>query len=382
MNFDEEFEKIRPYNDSEVEQAIENIIVNESFKKVSKHLFPNIEFENVAAFLRNIKTIEEFQKKVSYNFLQNIIKTTITKLSSSGIENINLSKGHLYIANHRDIVLDTAMLQAIFFEHNISTSEITVGDNLTANSLFKEIGKLNKMFTLYRGGGKIQMYKNAILHSKYIHQLVRERHESLWIAQRDGRTKDGNDKTQQGLLKMLIGDRRDIVPAIKELNIIPVSTSYEYEPCFKEKINELYISSFKEYVKDENEDMNSVVTGMFAQKGRVHIGLGTPVNKIIENINFNNEQLSNNEIIDIFVTEIDKQIYENYKLFPNNFIAWDMLNNSTRFKEEYSNQQKAEFNKYVNNTVSEIEGDKEKIKNIALSIYANPINNKADKILT
>ncbi len=376
MNFDEEFEKIRPYNDSEVKQAIENIIADESFKKVSKHLFPNIEFAKVAYFLKNIKTIEEFQTQVSYKFLQNLIKNTIDELTSSGVENINLSKGHLYIANHRDIVLDTALLQAIFFENNLPTSEITVGDNLTANSLFREIGKLNKMFTLYRGGGKIQMYKNAVLHSKYIHQLVRERHESLWIAQRDGRTKDGNDKTQQGLLKMLIGDRRDIVPAIKELNIIPVSTSYEYEPCFKEKINELYISSFKEYVKAENEDMNSVVTGMFSQKGKVHIGLGTPLNKIIENINLNTEQLSNNEIIDVFVTEIDKQIYKNYKLFPNNFIAWDILNNSNRFKNEYSTLQKEKFEKYVNNTVNEIEGDKEKITNIALSIYANPVNNK------
>jgi hypothetical protein len=372
MDFDKEFEKIRPYNDSEVKQGIDKLISLKEFTQVSKYLFPDVEIERVIGFLKKIDTINDFQKIISSRFLQGIVKSTITEISSTGVDSVK-NEGHLFIANHRDIVLDAALMQAILLNKDIPTTEITVGDNLTANPFFKEMGKLNKMFTLYRGGGKIQMYKNAILHSKYIHRLVRERNTSLWIAQRDGRTKDGNDKTQQGLLKMLLGDRRDIIPAIKELDIVPVSTSYELEPCFKEKINELYISKYKEYVKEENEDMNSIVTGMFGQKGRVHIAFGTPINDTIKDID--DKELTNNEIIEIFINEIDKQIYNNYKLWPNNYIAWDILNNTNKYKDKYTKAEKATFESYIDKTIKEIEGNKSEILEIALGIYANPINN-------
>jgi len=373
MDFDKEFEKIRPYNDSEVKQGIERLMALKEFAKISKYLFPDVDLERVKGFLKKIDTIAEFQKIISNRFLQGIVKTTITEITSTGVDSVK-NEGHLFIANHRDIVLDAALMQAILLSKDIPTTEITVGDNLTVNPFFKEMGKLNKMFTLYRGGGKIQMYKNAILHSKYIHRLVRERNTSLWIAQRDGRTKDGNDKTQQGLLKMLLGDRRDVAPAIKELDIVPVSISYELEPCFKEKINELYISKHREYVKEENEDMNSVVTGMFGQKGRVHIAFGTPINNTIKSVDEGN--LTNNEIVDVFVTEIDKQIYNSYRLWPNNYIAWDMLNNSSKFQDKYTEKEKQEFESYVNKNISDIDGNKSEILEIALGIYANPINNK------
>lgn len=375
MDFDIEFEKIRPYNDSEVKEAIEDLIALKDFNKISKSLFPNIDTERVIGFLKGINTIAEFQNVISHKFLQRIIKTTTKGVTSSGVDLVQ-NKGHLFIANHRDIVLDTALMQAVLLTKKIPTTEITVGDNLTTNPFFKVIGKLNKMFTIYRGGGKIQMYKNAILHSKYIHRLIREKDQSLWIAQRDGRTKDGNDKTQQGLLKMLLGDRRDITLALKELDIVPVSTSYELEPCFKEKVSELYISRHQEYVKQENEDMNSVVVGMFGAKDRVHIAFGTPINDIIGEID--EEKLSPNEILDVFIKEIDKQVYNTYKLWPNNFIAWDILNNSQKYSDEYSKEEKAKFESYVDKAISEIKGDKKEITEIALGIYANPINNKTN----
>jgi len=366
MDFEKEFEKIRPYNDSEVPEAIDRLISNENFKNVKQFLGSKEE-------LKQIKTIEEFQTTYSQKFVQKTIDDTTDGLSSSGVEAIR-GKGHLFIANHRDIILDSALLQHLLQKKNIPTTEITVGDNLMANPLFHDLGKLNKVFTLSRGGGKIQMYKNAILHSKYIHNLIREKNESLWIAQRDGRTKDGNDKTQQGLIKMLLGDRKDIIPTLKELAIVPVSTSYEYEPCFKGKVREIYISLNEEYTKEKNEDMQSSVTSMFAYKGRIHLAFGTPLNKTLSDIE--NKKLSNIEIVDTYVNEIDKEIYQNYKLWPNNYIAWDILNNKENYTEKYTAENKLKFEKYIAESIKDIEGDKNQIKKIALGIYANPVSNK------
>ena len=372
MDFEAEFEKIRPYNDSEVKDAIEELLTDDNFDKISKYFISEPKAESLKE-LREINTIEEFQNKYSHRFVRRIINETTDGLTSSGSDEI-IRKGHLFIANHRDIVLDSAFLQIMLIDNGLPTSEITVGDNLMANSLFNVLGKLNKVFTLYRGGGKIQMYKNAVLHSKYIHNLIREKNDSLWIAQRDGRTKDGKDKTQQGLIKMLLGDRRDIVNALEELAIVPISMSYEFEPCLRMKTRELYISSYQEYVKQDDEDMYSTTSSMLAYKGRVHIAFCEGINKKIKNANFDN--LSNNEIVDFFVKEIDNEIYKNYKLWPNNYIAFDILNNTNKFINEYSTQEKSIFETYLMKSISDIEGDAKEIKEIALGIYANPLKNK------
>ena len=257
----------------------------------------------------------------------------------------------------------------------IDTTEITVGDNLMKNSLFCVLGKLNKVFTLIRGGGRIQMYKNAVLHSKYINHVIKERNESLWIAQRDGRTKDGHDKTQQGLLKMVLGNRRDVVTALQELAIVPVSTSYEFEPCLKGKIREIYITKKDgTYIKTEGEDMHSVATSVLAQKGRIHIGFGKRLNIIFKDIK--SRELSNNEIIDQFVQEIDKQIYDNYKLWPYNYLAWDIVNNKQDFLNEYNETDVVNFKAYIQENIVDAEGNRDELEKIALNIYANPVQNK------
>jgi len=374
MEFDIEFEKIRPYNNSEIPEAIEQLIANENFEKLIPFFLIDKKEKDVKKLLRAIRTIEEFQKTFSNPFLNYIIKGTSKGLTCTGVEDIK-GKGHLYIANHRDIILDTAFLQLLLQQNNIPTTEITVGDNLMKNPLFSIIGKLNKVFTLYRGGGRIQMYKNAILHAKYINNVIREKNESLWIAQRDGRTKDGNDKTQQGLLKMLLGNRRDIVPALQELAIVPVSTSYELEPCLKSKIRETYlIRKNGTYTKDEKEDMYAVSTSTLAPKGRIHIGFGKRLNVVLKNIN--EKELTDNEIVNVFVNEIDKQIYENYKLWPYNYLAYDRLNNKSSFTDKYTSEDIKNFEFYIEESISDIEGNKDELKTIAFEIYANPLINK------
>lgn len=374
MDFETEFKDIRPYNDSEVKEAIELLLSDKDFDKVSPFFFAGKNEEQVYSVIRNINTVQEFQQTFANPFLNNLIQETSDGLSSTGLEDIK-GKGHLYIANHRDIILDTAFLQLLLQQNKVPTTEIAVGDNLMENTLFSVLGKLNKVFTLKRGGGRIQMYKNAILHAKYINNIVREQNESLWIAQRDGRTKDGSDKTQQGLLKMLLGDRRDIIQALQELAIVPVATSYELEPCFVGKIRETYIIR-KEgaYTKSENEDMRSVATSTLAPKGRIHIGFGKRLNIILKDIE--KEELSNKDIINRFVDEIDQQIYQNYKLWPYNYLAFDNLNGSRKFENEYSEKDILNFESYVQETISQIEGPKDELKEIAYEIYANPVRNK------
>jgi len=372
MSFETEFKDIRPFNNSEVTEAIELLISDPNFNKVSHFFHPDK--RKAIQTLRTIKTIEDFQTRFSNSFLNHIIETTSDGLTSSGVEEIK-GKGHLYIANHRDIILDTAFLQLMLQRNNIPTTEITVGDNLMKNSLFKILGKLNKVFTLKREGTRIEMYNNFILHAKYINQVIRVKNESLWIAQRDGRTKDGDDKTQQGLLKMVLGDRKDIIPALQELAIVPVSTSYELEPCLKSKIRETYITSKgEEYVKSKDEDMHSVATSTLAPKGRIHIGFGQRLNLVFQDTKL--DKLSNNEIINLFVEEIDKQIYKNYKLWPFNYVAFDSLASEQQFSDKYNNKDVELFEKYINKAIADIKGDKNKLKEIAYHIYANPVKNK------
>ncbi len=374
MILEEEFNDIRPFNDSEYPYAIEKLISSDKFQELEPYLSVGAEGKDIKSVLKSIKTIDEFQEIIIYPFVKKIINDTTDGLTSSGVEGIK-GKGHLYIANHRDIVLDSAFLQKTLQDSKISTTEITVGDNLMANPLFNILGKLNKVFTLRRGGGRIEMYKNAVLHSKYINQLIRKRNESLWIAQRDGRTKDGDDKTQQGLVKMLLGNRRDIIPALQELAIVPMSISYEFEPCLLSKVRETYIKSLgDEYIKDENEDMRSSTKSIFANKGRVHIAFGTRLNQSLADIA--ERGLSDKEIINTFVEEIDNQIYTNFKLWPNNYIAWDIINNEQRFEKEYSESNKIKFEQYLSNTIGEIEGDKNTLRDIALRVFSNPVKNQ------
>ena len=378
MNLEEEFAKIAPYKDSEVPAAIEKLLQHEKFESLLPSLSVGRDRDEVLSLLKSVKTINDFQTFFSQPFLKYIIQSTTKGFSFSNLEYVK-EKGHLFIANHRDIILDTAFLQMLLFDNDMSTTQITVGDNLMKNTLFNILGKLNKVFTLKRGGGRIEMYKNAVIHSKYINNVVLKQNQSMWIAQRDGRTKDGDDKTQQGLLKMLLGDRRDVAKALEELAIVPVAISYEFEPWLGGKINECYhLEKDGNYNKEENEDMQSSVQSIFAQKGRIHLAFGKRINRVIENSL--NEELSNNEIINLFVAEIDKQIYDNYKLWPNNYIAFDLLEKKEQFKEKYSQSALDTFNHHISETIKEIEGEQDKLREIALKIYANPVKNKIKSI--
>lgn len=376
MDYTNEFEAMRPYNDSEVKDAISRIIDEKQFIHIISKIFTNKDPKEIIHGLKKINTVNDFQAIFSQPVVRGLLKLTAGDLTFSGSENIDVSKPYLFIANHRDIVLDSAILQLFLYEKGHNTSQITVGSNLMFNDFVVDLGKLNKMFIFSRGE-KMQMVKNAIIHSGYIKHVLTKKRESVWIAQRDGRTKDGNDMTQVGLIKMLLIGSGDPIPALKELNIVPVTISYEYEPCDALKVQELYKSKLGEYVKQPGEDYNSVLSGIRDYKGRIHLKMGKPLNSMLDNLKEIESDL--NALLAGVRHEINTQIHRDFELWPNNYIAFDILNESNTYSgSKYSQEQKTLFLDYVSRKVNDLEGERVELTKMFMSMYAMPVFNKME----
>ena len=256
-----EFDSVRPYNVHELLPAIKRITESKEFYAVVPFVFPDKKIEDVKEMLMGIQTAEDFQKVFMHRAVRRVVEQSSDGLTYDGFDKLNPDVPYLFIANHRDIVLDSAMLQVLLVEHNITTSEITFGSNLMISPFIVDFGKVNKMFTVNRGGTKQDVLKNSKNLSAYIRYSITKNKSSIWIAQRNGRTKNGFDKTEEALLKMLnLSGNSGLVENFTELNIVPLTVSYEYDPCGVLKVNELYQSRFTEYVKKQGEDFNSIIT--------------------------------------------------------------------------------------------------------------------------
>lgn len=374
-NFD--FEPVRPYNDSEVPAAVSAITRDPLFPMVVKYCMPLADVKEVIDFISDIKTVNEFQVGVMHPAVKAVVTKTMTGLSSGGFDQIDNSQRHIFIANHRDIVLDSALLDLMLYERNIDTCQITFGSNLMKGNMVINIGKLNKMFRIIRGGNIRDFYKNSLEVSAYMRYVVTELKESVWIAQRNGRTKDGNDKTEMGVLKMFsLSSDKGFVDNLDELSITPVAVSYEYEPCDFLKTAELYISKFQKYVKGENEDLNSILTGIQQKKGHVHIAMTKPITR--EELQICDEKEKNEKMVAL-ANMIDQRIYSSYRLYGTNYIAYDMVNGGNEYADHYTVQEKADFIDYMNDGLSHlgIEADHSELEQIFLRIYANSVTNCA-----
>lgn len=370
----EKFEIIRPYKDSEVKEAIGRLTEDPRFGEILTYLYDGSNLDELISLFKSIETIDEFQIKFSGRAVQRIIDKTSSGFSYGGLDKLDPNVSYLFVGNHRDIVLDSAIMQLVLVSNGHKTSEITFGSNLMSSQFVVDLGKINKMFTLYRGGTRIEQYRNALLHSAYIHHSICNKNESIWIAQRDGRTKDGSDKTQVGLLKMFSLGHKDVCTRLRDLNIVPLTISYEYEPCDSSKAREIYIKGEgAEYVKHPNEDLESVIHGIRGYKGKVHMEFGEPLNNFIEELG--KEELDANEKIAKIAEEIDRQIYLNYQLNAINYIAYDLMMNSSRYKDKYNSKEVIEFENYISNKVEKIEGDPSKLREYFLKIYGNPVAN-------
>ncbi len=371
------FDDIRPYNDSEVHPALERIVANPLFSNVAQYLFPGQDENMFKQLLLSCNSKEDFQVKVMSQIVAKILQGTAKELTFSGLEHFKGGKKHLIVSNHRDIVLDSAIIQLILHQHGVETTEIAVGDNLITSSFIEDITRSNKMIKVIRSSNPREVYTTSKVLSEYIRYNVANQKSSVWIAQRNGRTKDGIDVTEQGLLKMFdMSGSGDFVKDFAELSILPTSISYEFEPCDVQKAVEMYVSRRQKYVKAEGEDLKSILTGIMQPKGNIHIAFNEPVS--LEEIK-EASQLDKNEKFKAICTAMDRRIVAEYKLWGNNFIAYDMLNGSNEYADMYTAEQKAVFEGYMAAQLSSVklpDIDMDELKGIFLSIYANPVVSK------
>lgn len=370
-----EFDDIRPYDEEEIPDAMQRIANSTSFPILAAYVYPGEPLDEVKKRISGYTSVADFQNETMRVVNERVIENSITEFTCSGLERLSPDQQYLYVSNHRDIMLDASLLQYYFNMHGFETTEITFGANLMMNQLVIDIGKSNKMFKVERPGGSIKEFYQQSKHlSDYIRYAILQKHRSVWIAQRNGRTKDGNDATDQGIIKMFcMSCPEDKILAIDQLHIVPISISYEWESCDILKTLELYESQFAKYTKKPGEDLNSILTGLTQPKGRVHIELCEPISHA-ELSKF--EQLTNNEYHKAVAELLDSRINAAYRLYPNNYIAYDLRYGTTKYQAEYTLQEKLLFQKRLNELARYDTCDVEKLVDIFLGIYANPINNK------
>lgn len=370
------FDDIRPFRNDEIPEAMNRIASSEQFPLLASYVYPHADIEKVRMQIRQFRTVRDFQLEVMRCVNEQVIARSITEFSYGGIERLDPEKKYLFVSNHRDIMLDACLLQYILYKNGHETSEITFGANLMQGQLVTDIGKSNKMFRVERPGtNPREFYKSSLHLSEYIRFTLLEKNESVWIAQRNGRTKDGIDRTDQGIIKMFgMSKRKDKVEALAELQIVPVSISYEWESCDILKTLELYASQFGKYEKKPGEDLNSILTGILQPKGKVHVELCDMVTR--EDL-LQYEGLPDTEYNRQVANLLDKRICTAYCLTPNNYIAHDMRSGQDVYAHCYTETQKAAFQKYLRK-LDEFQGrcEVERLREILVGIYANPVDSK------
>ena len=369
------FEDIRPYTDEEIPAATNRIAGSTSFPLLASYVFPDRNIDDVRREVRSYKTIHDFQMGMMYWANRKIIKDSTASFACGGMENIGAltQNAHLYVSNHRDIMLDAALFQNVLVDNGHDTTEITFGANLMQGQIVIDIGKSNKMFKVARPGGSVrEFYRSSLLLSEYMRHVITEKQHSVWIAQRNGRTKDGKDRTDQGIIKMLcMSHSDDKVMAIADLNIVPVSVSYEWEPCDILKTVELYERQFGPYIKKPGEDLNSILTGITQYKGNVHFEVCKPLS--LDELNEFSD-LTSVEFHKAVANLLDQRICSSYHLYPNNYIAHDILYGNRKYSAMYSSEERDAFVHRMNKLQKyEDECDMDKLYEIFLGIYANPV---------
>lgn len=369
-----EFTDISPYTDAEAVEALGKLADHPAVVEVSKAIFPDKEPEFLRKILKSVKSIDEFQILVMNKAVEWVLSTTAHNFSYDGIGNLKKINGKfLAMSNHRDIILDPAITQVVLYRNAIPMTEIAVGSNLLTNKYIEYLIRSNRMIKVIRGINARQIYLSSQVLSKYIRECITSGRSSIWIAQREGRAKDGIDTTEQGLLKMLdMSGTADFTTNFEELNIVPLSISYEYEPCDILKARERLISRTQKYVKGSREDLISIMTGIEQQKGNIHLNIGSPLtHDEIEAASCCNK----NDRYQAIRHAVDVRIIEGYKLWKTNYIGYDMVNHTFKYRDKYTPEDVAQFTDYVEHQLDKVEQSlcRADLRDIFLRIYANPV---------
>jgi 1-acyl-sn-glycerol-3-phosphate acyltransferase len=370
----QKFDAIRPFYDSEINEAILNVKNHPMMKAMMGFTFPDVAEEVWKEQLSKTHSIRDFQCNFIYHTIQKVLEKSSDGLSTSGFEKLSKGESYLFVSNHRDIVLDTTLLNVALFEHGLVMTASAIGDNLVQKDFLNVLAKLNRNFLVQRGLSPREMLQSSKNLSEYIGHLIQHENRSVWIAQREGRTKDGNDATNPGVLKMLAmgSDEANLMDYFKKIKIVPVSISYEYDPTDVLKIPQLIAETNNEvYVKEKNEDFMTLLSGIMGQKKRIHIHIGDVLDQEIDSIK--NEFDNNNKQIQALAQVIDDSILRTYKLWPTNYIAYDILNKTQAYASNYTENEKSLFERRLE---MRIDAENPVALQGLLDMYANPVVNQ------
>ena len=377
-----EFDDIRAYGPEDLPEAYERLTADPQFKAVVEKVFPHVPFEALSAKLKQCKTNLDFQVTFCYPFLQDLLSKASTGCDID-ITNIDINRRYTFVSNHRDIVLDSALLDVMLIDSGFKTTcEIAIGDNLLAAPWIKDLVRVNKSFIVLRSAGIREMLTYSKRMSEYMHLVINEKNDNIWIAQREGRAKDSDDRTQEAILKMMaMGGEGSATERLRQLHIVPLSISYEYDPCDYLKAAEFQLKrDIEGWKKSKQDDVLSMQTGIMGFKGAIHYHCAPAIDDYLEQIPADTPK---GDIFKVVASHIDKCIHSNYRLYPNNLAALDILEGTSH--GGYSESEKATFEQYIAKQLSKtvdmlnklgITPDKPFLRERMLTMYANPARNK------
>ncbi len=376
------FAEIAPYSDAEFNSKMASLVEEPGFEQAVRYAMPDVDYPAFVNQLLTIHSQNDFQTKIMWPFLELLAGRTTDGITVGGLENVNPDSRYTFITNHRDIVLDASFLNLCMLRNNLSTTEIAIGNNLLIYEWIADLVKLNKSFIVKRDVRMIEALKAARQLSAYIHHAITDKHQSVWIAQREGRAKDSNDITQESLVKMLAlagdGNTRD---NLLEINLLPASISYEYDPNDYLKAREFLMRRRDpDFHKSQRDDLFAMETGITQHKGHVHIEIGNPINDAVANLPADDKS----ELLKNVCHIIDNEIHQGYRLYPINYIAYDKETGINQFADMYTTAELEKTNAYIDSQLDKVhkevpdtsESEREFMRDIIIKMYANPLKNK------
>lgn len=371
------YDDIRPFDPEELPAAFERLLSDAQFQQVLGYLYPGVPLEAVKTKMMACKTNLEFQLAFCYGFLKDLMAKA-SKGFDMNVEAVDVTKRYTFVSNHRDIVLDSALLDVLLYDAGFNTTcEIAIGDNLLSLPWVKDLVRLNKSFIVQRSLSPREFLMASKKMAEYMHYVVGEKNDNIWIAQREGRAKDSNDRTQPSILKMMaMGGEGSPVDRLRQLHIVPLAISYEYDPCDFMKAAEFQLRrDVPGWKKTALDDVNSMRTGIMGYKGGVHYHCAPCIDGFLDNLS---PDIPKTKVFDVIAEHIDKEIFRNYRLYPSNYIALDMLEGNEAHAGRYTADDKAAFEKYLQGQIARIDipnKDEAFLRERMLTMYANPARN-------
>ena len=378
MKIPEQFDPIRPFEPDELPDVFDRLLQNEQFSSVLAYFYPDVPKEALAAKMHACKDNLDFQKTFCYGFLVQLL-ARLSKGCDIDIASLDTDSRYTFISNHRDIVLDSALLDKLLIDSGFNTTcEIAIGDNLLKLPWVKDLVRVNKSFIVERALSMREMLMASKRLSEYMHFVIAEKNDNVWIAQREGRAKDSNDRTQEAILKMMVmGGDGSIIDRLKQLHLVPLAISYEYDPCDYLKAAELQARRDNpSWQKGPMDDVTSMQTGIMGYKGYIHYQCADCIDSYLDTIPADTPKT---ELFRLIADHIDRQIFAGYRLYPNNYVALDLLHGDSAHADHYTAEDKAQFEAYLKDQLDKIEmegKDDAYLREQMLKMYANPAINQ------